>query len=91
MRYALAVLALLAVTVAGVAYETRDPGRTEVPAIELRSDEVSEPQSSRRARPAKVRKEESAGTRTRSGRGAAPAPTQAPAPAGDDDGDDDGD
>jgi hypothetical protein len=91
MRYAVAGLAVLAVVAVAVAYDGRDASRTEVPAIELRSDEVSEPQSSRRDRPAKKRKEESAGTRTRSSRGAAPAPTQAPAPAGDDDGDDDGD
>jgi hypothetical protein len=91
VRYAVAGLAVLAVVAAGVAYDGRDASRTEVPTIQLRSDEVSEPQSSRRARPAKERKEKSAGTRTRSGRGAAPAPTQAPVRAGEDDGDDDGD
>jgi hypothetical protein len=91
VRYAVAGLAVLAVVAVAVAYDGRDASRTEVPTIQLRSDEVSEPPSSRRARPAKERKEESAGRRTRSGRGAAPAPTQAPVPAGDDDGDDDGD
>jgi hypothetical protein len=96
MRYAVAVLAVLAVIAVAVAYDGRDASRTEVPTIELRSDEASEP--AKRARPmkkgeeesAKKRKEESDG-RTRSRRGAAPAPTQAPARAGEDDGDDDGD
>jgi hypothetical protein len=91
MRYAVAGLAVLAVVAGAVAYDGRNASRTEVPTIELRSDEVSEPQSSKRAGPMKKRKEEGARTRTRSSRGAAPAPTQAPAPAGDDDGDDDGD
>jgi hypothetical protein len=91
VRYTVAGLAVLAVVAVAVAHDGRDASGTDVPTIELRSDEVSEPQSSRRARPMKKRKEESAGTRTRSGRGAAPAPAQAPAPAGDDDGDDDGD
>jgi hypothetical protein len=90
VRYAVAGLAVLAVVAVGVAYEGRDASRTEVPTIQLRSDEVSDPQSSRRARPTKERKE-NAGTRTRSGRGAAPAPTPGPARAGEDDGDDDGD
>jgi hypothetical protein len=88
VRYTVAGLAVLAVVAVAVAHDGRDASGTDVPTIELRSDEVSEPQSSRRAGPAKKRKEERAETRTRSGRGAAPAPTQAPAPAGDDGGDD---
>jgi hypothetical protein len=88
MRYAVVGLAVLVVVAAGLAYETRDPSRTEVPAIELRTDEVSEPESTKRVGPKEKRKEESAQRRTRSGRGAAPAPGQAPVPAGDDDGDD---
>jgi hypothetical protein len=91
VRYAVAGLALLAVVAAGVAYDGRDTSRTEVPTIELRSDAVSEPESTRRAAPTKKRKDEGAVRRTRPVRGAAPAPTGAPAPAGDDYGDDDGD
>jgi hypothetical protein len=89
VRYALAGLALLAALAAGVAYETRDPGRTEVPAIELLADQASELESTERAGPAQKRRKESTGRRTRSGRGAAPVPAQAPARAGDDDDDDD--
>jgi hypothetical protein len=88
VRYAVLLLAGLALVVAWTAVDWDGPERPGVPAIEL-----SPPEREGRQRPRRTDAERSEGRETRRatdpGAGAAPAPAPQPAPAGEDDEPDD--
>lgn len=94
MRYAVPALAIVALVVAGAAYESRTPSRTKVPAIQLRSHparaEAAKPE--KRLKRVHVHKPNRSSARDRissgsGGAGAAPAPPSTPLRAGEDDDD----
>jgi hypothetical protein len=84
MRYAIAALLVFAVVAAGVADGTNEPRRTDVPAIDLVSERVSEPKGDRRGGPKAKKQREVEAAPERS-------PPAVPAGDDDDDIDDDGD
>lgn len=88
VRYAILLLAGLALVVAWTAVSWGGPDRPEVPAIELSPQERGGGQEPRR-RDARRSETRETRTSTDAGEGAAPAPVPPPVPAGDDDEPDD--
>ncbi|MGH3032591.1 MAG: hypothetical protein ACRDNE_17855 [Gaiellaceae bacterium] len=89
VRYAILLLAGLALIVAWTSVDWDGPERPGVPAIELSPRERDGGQRPRRTDAGRSERHETRGASTDPGGGAAPAPAPQPAPAGDDDEPDD--
>jgi hypothetical protein len=88
VRYAILLLAGLALVVAWTSLDWDGPKRPGVPAIELSSRERDGGERPRRTGAGRSERRETRGASTDPGEGAAPAPAPQPVPAGDDDAED---
>jgi hypothetical protein len=85
VRYAVLLLAGLALVVVWTAFNWDGPDRPRVPAIELSPREREGGRQPRRTDARRSERRETSGSPADPGEGAAPAPAPPPAPAGDDD------
>ena len=88
VRYAILLLAGLALIIAWTSVDWDRPERPAVPAIELSPRDRTGAQRPSRTDAEGVERREARETTTSAGEGAAPAPPPQPAPAGDDEPDD---